>query len=67
MACDMFNEVKEEWEGGAYHSRSLYIIVKNTWRNRLTAFMSTANRYSHASPDIIVMALDAYYSRGIGG
>ena len=29
------------------------MIVKNTWRKRLTAFMSTANRYSHASPDIM--------------
>lgn len=36
-----------------YHSRSLYIIVKKTCRKRLTAFISTASRYSHASPDII--------------
>jgi hypothetical protein len=27
-----------------YHSRSLYMIVKKTCRNRLTALMSTANR-----------------------
>lgn len=38
----------------AYHSRSLYIIVKNTCKNRLTALISTANRYNHASPDIIL-------------
>jgi hypothetical protein len=36
-----------------YHSRSLYMMVKKTCRNRLTAFISTASRYSHASPDII--------------
>lgn len=35
------------------HSKSLYIIVKNTCKKRLTAFMSTDNRYSHASPDIM--------------
>jgi hypothetical protein len=35
-----------------YHSRSLYIMVKKTWRKRLTAFISTAKRYNHASPDI---------------
>lgn len=29
------------------------MIVKKTCRKRLTAFMSTARRYSHASPDII--------------
>lgn len=38
-----------------YHSRSLYMMVKKTWRKRLTAFISTANRYSHASPDIMVV------------
>lgn len=36
-----------------YHSKSLYIIVKKTCRKRFTAFMSTARRYSHASPDIM--------------
>ena len=36
-----------------HHSRSLYMIVKKTCKNRLTALMSTANRYSHASPDIM--------------
>jgi hypothetical protein len=36
-----------------YHSRSLYMIVKNTWRKRLTALINTDNRYSHASPDIM--------------
>lgn len=29
------------------------MMVKKTWRNRLTALISTANRYSHASPDIL--------------
>lgn len=38
---------------GAYHSKSLYIIVKKTWRKRLTAFISTANRYNQASPDMV--------------
>lgn len=37
----------------AYHSKSLYMMVKNTCRNRLTAFMMTAKRYNHASPDIL--------------
>ena len=37
----------------SYHSKSLYMIVKKTCRNKLTAFISTASRYSHASPDII--------------
>lgn len=37
-----------------YHSKSLYIMVKKTWRKRFTAFISTARRYNHASPDIIV-------------
>jgi hypothetical protein len=36
-----------------YHSKSLYIIVKNTWRKRLTAFINTAKRYNHASPVIV--------------
>jgi len=30
------------------------IMVKKTWRNRLTAFNSTARRYSHASPDMMI-------------
>lgn len=33
------------------------MMVKNTCKNRFTAFISTANRYSHASPDIIVADL----------
>lgn len=37
-----------------YHSRSLYMMVKKTWRNRLTAFISTAKRYNHASPDMMM-------------
>ena len=36
-----------------HHSRSLYMIVKKTCKNRLTALISTANRYNHASPDIM--------------
>lgn len=36
-----------------YHSKSLYMIVKKTCKNRFTAFISTANRNSHASPDIL--------------
>jgi hypothetical protein len=36
-----------------HHSKSLYIIVKNTCRNRLTAFINTASRYNHASPVIV--------------
>ena len=36
-----------------YHSKSLYMIVKKTCKKRLTAFISTARRYSHASPDIM--------------
>lgn len=27
-----------------HHSKSLYIIVKNTWRNKLTALINTDNR-----------------------
>lgn len=40
-------------QGKTYHSKSLYMMVKNTWRKRLTAFISTASRYNHASPDIL--------------
>lgn len=46
----------------AYHSKSLYMIVKKTWRKRLTAFMSTANRYSHASPDMTGKRVSREYS-----
>ena len=50
--------------GRTYHSKSLYIMVKKTCRKRLTALISTASRYSHASPDIIVMfAVDPTTSR----
>lgn len=38
-----------------YHSRSLYMMVKKTWRNRFTALINTANRYNHASPDILML------------
>ena len=43
-----------------YHSKSLYMMVKKTCKKRLTAFMSTARRYSHASPDIMCGFM--YYS-----
>ena len=43
-----------------YHSKSLYMMVKKTCKKRLTAFMSTARRYSHASPDIMCGFI--YYS-----
>jgi hypothetical protein len=46
-------EVGQRERRDAYHSKSLYIMVKKTWRKRLTAFISTANRYSQASPDIV--------------
>jgi hypothetical protein len=47
----------------AYHSKSLYMMVKKTWRNRLTAFMSTAKRYNHASPDILaVLGVESWES-----
>jgi hypothetical protein len=29
------------------------MMVKNTWRKRLTAFINTAKRYNHASPVIV--------------
>jgi hypothetical protein len=32
------------------------MIVKKTCRNKLTAFINTANRYNHASPDIILLS-----------
>ena len=38
---------------GPYHSKSLYMMVKKTCKKRLTAFMRTASRYNHASPDIL--------------
>jgi len=31
-------------QGCPYHSRSLYMMVKKTWRKRLTAFIKTAIR-----------------------
>lgn len=43
------------------------MMVKKTWRKRLTAFIRTAMRYSHASPDMMTdvdvstfRALDRY-------
>ena len=47
-----------------YHSKSLYMIVKKTWRKRLTAFISTANRYSQASPDMVSVGTDSFYITG---
>jgi hypothetical protein len=38
-----------------YHSRSLYMIVKNTCKNKLTAFMTTASKNSHPSPVILAL------------
>jgi hypothetical protein len=38
-----------------HHSKSEYIMVKNTCRNRLTALIMTAKRYNHASPDIMTV------------
>jgi len=37
----------------AYTSKSLYMMVKKTWRKRLTALSNTARRKSHASPVIV--------------
>jgi hypothetical protein len=35
---------EEQHWGVAHHSKSLYMMVKNTCRNRLTAFINTDNR-----------------------
>lgn len=40
-------------------------MVKKTWRNKLTAFISTENRNSHASPDILVVELELCPNRGV--
>lgn len=40
-----------------YHSKSLYMIVKKTCKNRLTALTNTDSKNSHASPDIILAVL----------
>jgi hypothetical protein len=50
-------KVDREKRNETHHSRSLYIIVKKTCKNRLTALIRTANRYSHASPDIMTWVL----------
>jgi hypothetical protein len=47
----------------SYHSRSLYIIVKKTCRNRLTALSRTASRYNHASPDMFEAPVVAEYTK----
>lgn len=31
------------------------MMVKKTWRKRLTALINTAMRYSHASPDMLTV------------
>lgn len=51
MECK--TSVTGESINGARPDIATYIMVKNTWRNKLTAFSNTDNKYSHASPDII--------------
>lgn len=55
--CRAFKSAKlpfrDQDERRTYHSKSLYMMVKKTCRNRLTALISTDNRYNQASPDII--------------
>jgi hypothetical protein len=41
------------------------MMVKKTWRKRLTALMMTAKRYNHASPDILA-ALERKRSKDFG-
>lgn len=41
-----------------YHSRSLYMMVKKTCRNRLTAFTNTDSKNNQASPDIMIAVCD---------
>jgi hypothetical protein len=43
-ASNQISLISEVATTETYHSRSLYMIVKKTCRNRLTALMSTANR-----------------------
>ena len=40
--CAMLEESATEEH--THHSRSLYMMVKNTWRKRLTAFINTEKR-----------------------
>ena len=42
------------------------MIVKKTCKKRLTAFISTARRYSHASPDIIWTVSISLYPSALG-
>lgn len=44
--CNMRGPKAVAWNmtGKTHHSRSLYIIVKNTWRKRLTALINTDKR-----------------------
>lgn len=55
--------------GMTYHSKSLYMMVKKTWRNRLTALINTAKRYNQASPDILTVcyALDKCVCAWVNG
>lgn len=39
------------------------MIVKNTCKNKLTALISTARRYSHASPDIMMGYVESAKTR----
>jgi hypothetical protein len=38
------------------------MMVKKTCRKRLTAFMRTASRYNHASPDILITVPASAYT-----
>lgn len=56
IATRTISSVRERANAVTDHSRSLYMMVKKTWRNRFTALIRTANKYSHASPDMVDMA-----------
>ena len=53
VAISLSGRTEMQKRDPTYHSKSLYMIVKKTCKKRLTAFISTARRYSHASPDIM--------------
>lgn len=40
-----------------YHSKSLYMMVKKTCKNRLTALINTDRRNNQASPDIMMAVM----------
>lgn len=44
----------KQFDDKTYHSKSLYMMVKKTCRNRLTAFTNTDSKNNQASPDIMV-------------